>query len=209
MQVIDLTGPEADARPRPRRRARTSGVARATLAVSEVVDLTASPQQGTKGGGCAVPRKRPRGEAAPCEVCSAQVALSALVAHQEACVRRRAAASTGARSAASRDSPCPWCASLFTAEALAEHGSRCAALPARFKSGALPLELAAAHAADAVRLTSAQEAAMAHVAARAAPASAAALPALRERAKRLGFAADDVQVCGPLSRKALRSSLPP
>jgi hypothetical protein len=131
------------------------------------------------------------------------VSLSALLAHQEACAaRRRAAASTaGARTAASRDSPCPWCASLFTAEALAEHGSRCAALPARFKSGALPLELAAAHAADGVRLTSAQEAAMTHVAARAASASAAALPALRERAKRLGFTADDVQVCDPRSLK--------
>ena len=186
MDVIDLT---ADGPPPPRRRRRSLAV----------IDLTASPQPGG-------PNKRSRGECAPCELCDAAVPLRELMAHQAACLKRSAAGRSSGGAASDDNAadyaPCPWCSRLFTLAALTQHGPRCEALPARFKSGALPLELAAEHMADGVVLTPAQSAALAHVAARAAPASAAAMPALLERAKSLGYDAADVQVRACLAAPA-------
>jgi len=182
MDVIDLTadGPT----PHRRRRSRT------------VIDLTAAPLADHSAGGPKA--KRSREECAPCELCDASVPLSKLMAHQAACAERRAAGPSDGAAVGDNegpaDAPCPWCSRLFTVAALTQHGPRCNSLPARFKSGALPLELAAEHMSDGVVLTPAQAAALAHVAERAAPASAAAMPELLARASRLGYDAADVQV---------------
>ena len=178
MDVIDLT---ADGPTPPRRR-------RSLVAV---IDLTAAS---AKHQG---PKKRSREACAPCELCDAAVAMCELMAHQAACVKRRAAersACAAGDDKGAADSPCPWCARLFTVSALTQHGPRCEALPARFKSGDLPLELAAERLSDGVVLTPAQAAALEHVAARAAPASAAAMPALLARAAHLGYDAAAVKV---------------
>jgi hypothetical protein len=148
---------------------------------------------------------------APCERCGVSTQLFLLQSHEQHCtgaapsvaVRQRAAPAppTSRRQhdasggAGERDAACPWCGAFFTAPALAQHGPRCASLPARFASGALPLALAGAHAADGARLTSAQTAALEHVATRAARASADALPALTKRVQALGYKAVELHAC--------------
>ena len=178
MDVIDLT---SDGLTPPRRR-------RSRIAVIDLT-ATASKPQG--------PLKRGRDACAPCELCNAAVEMCELMAHQAACAKRRAAersAGAAGDDKGAADAPCPWCARLFTVSALTQHGPRCKALPARFKSGDLPLELAAERLSDGVVLTPAQAAALEHVAARAAPASAAAMPVLLARAAHLGYDAAAVQV---------------
>jgi hypothetical protein len=192
MEVIDLT---ADS-PAPRRRRRGSGGA-VDLTRESPSPAAARKRRSVGADAPSPPARRQRADAggacAPCERCGRATPLHELLAHEARCGRNAAAGGAAAGSSEARDAPCPWCGVAFTLAALALHGGGCAALPPRFKSGALPLALAGAHAADAVRLTPAQAAALAHCAARAAPASAAALPALRQRAQRLGFSDADLE----------------